>query len=275
MFDFFKIICVIKSGGDLASGVATSLFKAGFTVIMLEIENPMAVRRTVAFSSAISEGFIEIEGVMGKKTELNEIIHRVGNEKFDFIPVITDEKWQTIGRIRPFATIDAIVNKQNHGTKIDEAPFVIALGPGFTAKKDCHAVIETNRGHNLGRIIYEGTAETNTGRPGDIAGYTYERVVRTDVAGIFRTEYKIGDKIKKGDLFGHVSLKPFKAQIDGVVRGILPDRTIVKYYTKLGDIDPRNDACYCYTISDKSRAIGRAVLEAILIKLKTYAPAGL
>jgi len=265
---FSNIKCVIKSGGDLASGVAASLFKAGFTVIILESAEPTAVRRSVTFSTAVADGFIEIEGITGRKSETNEIISKIGVETFDYIPVIVDPGAAMLARVKPHVVIDAIVNKKNHGTKISDAPLVIALGPGFTAGVDCHAVIETNRGHNLGRIIRKGCAEENTGKPGSIMGYSYERVMRTKKDGIFRTEHKIGDIVKKGDIICYVNNYAFRARFDGVIRGLLPDNIKVKVYAKLGDIDPRKDSAYCYSISDKSRAIGRGVLEEILSRLK-------
>lgn len=268
MLDLSKVKCIIKGGGDLGSGVAENLFSAGFSVVVLECAEPTAVRRTVAFSTAVSEGFIDIEGTTGKKTELNEIAPIFGCEKLDFIPVLVDETWKSVQRMRPHVLVDAIVNKQNHGTAITDAPFVVALGPGFSAGTDCHAVIETNRGHNLGRIIYSGPAEENTGRPGSVKGATIERILRTRTEGTFRTDRRIGDIVKKGDIVGHLANITFRAQIDGVIRGLLPDNFKAKYYTKLGDIDPRGDRSFCYTISDKSRAIGRAVLDAVLRRIR-------
>jgi len=267
MLDFSKIKCVIKGGGDIGSGVAASLYAAGFTVVILECADPTAVRRTVAFSTAVSEGFIEIEGTTAKKTEINEVAPRIGVEKLDFIPVLIDETWRSVSRFKPHILIDAIVNKHNHGTAMADAPFVVALGPGFEAGKDCHAVIETNRGHNLGRIIYSGPAEENTGKPGSINGASIERIMRTRVEGVFRTDKRIGDIVKKGDIVGHLGNITFRAQIGGVIRGLLPDNFKAKFYTKLGDIDPRGDRSFCYSISDKSRAIGRAVLEAVMRRI--------
>ncbi len=263
----YKIKCIIKGGGDLASGVAYSLFKAGFTVIILEMPEPTAVRRTVSFSTAITDGFIDIEGVTARRSEINEILPLIGFKKFDYIPVIIDPESASLNRLRPHVFIDAIVNKKNHGTKITDAPLVIALGPGFKANHDCHAVIETNRGHNLGRIIISGEAEANTGRPGSVMGHAHDRVLRNKKDGIFKTVHKIGDYVKKGDAIGRVNNYVFKARIDGVIRGLLPDNFKVKFYTKIGDIDPRNDSAYCYSISDKSRAVGRAALEAVMIKI--------
>lgn len=268
MYKLSSIKCVIKGGGDLGSGVAYSLFKAGFTVIVLDSANPTAVRRTVAFSTAINEGFIDIEGVVGKKAVYNEIGPAIGFEPFDYIPVIADEAWKTLERIKPHVTVDCIVNKKNYGTKMTEAPFVVALGPGFEAGCDCHAVIETNRGHNLGRIIKKGPAAENTGRPGSVKGFTFERVIRTEHEGIFKTDYRIGDFVKKNDIVCYVNNYIFRAKFDGFIRGLLPSGMRVKYYTKLGDIDPRNDRSYCFSISDKSRAIGRAVLEAVMERIK-------
>lgn len=266
-FNLHKIKCVIKGGGDLASGVAYSLFRAGFTVVILEIPEPTAVRRTVAFSTAVSDGFIDIEGVTARRSEANELITKIGFEPLGYIPVIVDPDSTCLARIRPHVFIDAIVNKKNQGTKITDAPFVIALGPGFTAGSDCHAVIETNRGHNLGRVITNGSAEPNTGRPGGVMGHTFDRVLRNKKDGVFKTTHRIGDMVKKGDIIGYVNNYAFRAKIDGVIRGLLPDGFKVRFYTKIGDIDPRGDNAFCYSISDKSRAIGRAALEAVMVKL--------
>lgn len=268
MYPLSAIKCVVKGGGDLGTGAAWSLFRAGFTVVVLDIDNPIAVRRTVAFSTALNEGFIDVEGVTAKKAQVNEIIHRLGFEPFDHVPVIADPAWKTLERIRPHVTVDALVNKRNHGTKITEAQFVIAMGPGFSAGEDCHAVVETNRGHNLGRIIYKGPAEENTGKPGSVKGYSYERVLRTKYGGLFRTDHRIGDFVKKGDDVCRVGNYVFRARFDGFIRGLLPDNFTVAPYAKLGDIDPRDDRSYCFSISDKSRSIGRAVLEAVLAAMK-------
>jgi xanthine dehydrogenase accessory factor len=184
--------------------------------------------------------------------------------KKEHIAVCSDPEWKLPAKFRPDVVVDAILAKKSLGTAVDEAPLVIGLGPGFIAGQDVHMVVETNRGHHLGRIITDGRAETNTGIPGSINGYTVERVLRAPCAGEFKTACSIGDPVKKGEPIGTVAADLVRAQIDGVLRGLIRSATQVHPGFKIGDIDPRGDARFCHTISDKARAISGSVLEAIL-----------
>lgn len=275
---------VIKGAGDLATGVAARLKKCGFDIVMTEISKPTMVRRTVAFSQAVFDKEVEIEGIKAvlasDKQQINNIISE-GN-----IAVVIDEEAKIIEEIKPQIVIDAIIAKKNLNTKIDDANIVIALGPGFTAGVDCHCVIETKRGHYLGTAIYNGSAIPNTGIPGEVGGFSKERIIRATADGKIKPVAKIGDRVKKGDIVAyvdktplnvdksgleqygdavaHVDKIPIFAQIDGIVRGMLQKDIVVFKGMKSGDIDPRCEEKHCFTISDKARSIGGGVLEAIL-----------
>jgi len=231
---------------------------------MLEVEQPLAVRRQVSFCEAIHEGDKTVEGVNAVKVESAEAIKDEWNK--NNIPVLVDPKWESISQFQPDVVIDAILSKQNPGTSTKEAPLVIGLGPAFEAPDQVHMVIETNRGHSLGKVINNGCAEPNTGIPGNIGGYTIERVLRAPAEGIYISHKKIGHRVNKNDVVGVVNEVPVKAHIDGVVRGMIKSGVLVHAGLKIGDIDPRGDISYCNTISEKARAIGGAVLEAILRK---------
>ncbi|MBC2703446.1 selenium-dependent molybdenum cofactor biosynthesis protein YqeB [Desulfobacula sp.] len=260
-----ELIIAIKGAGEMATGLACRLFQSNFKhIFMLEIENPVAVRRRVSFCEAIHDGKIIVEGVTAKKVFHLDDIQTAWDS--NSIPVIVDPYWESIKAIRPHVVIDAIIAKKNLGTNLSEAPLVIGLGPGFEAGKDVHMAIETNRGHNLGRLILKGCPEPNTGAPGNINGYTIERVLRSPCSGIFTSSLSIGTPVKKNDVVGHVDGKPVIAQIDGVLRGRIRNNISVTDKLKLGDIDPRGNRQYCTTISEKARAIGGSVLEAILKK---------
>lgn len=262
-----NILVLIKGAGDLATGVAVSLHKCGMRVVMTEIAQPRAIRRTVALAEAIYEGQIEVEGVRAIRVaqfqEAEEIL------KKGHIPIFVDEKGEAIVYFRPEVVVDATMAKRNLGTHLDDARIVIGLGPGFTAGEDVHAVIETMRGHYLGRVIYDGRAIENTGIPADIQGYGLERVLWAPAKGKVRTLREIGDSVKKGEIVAYVDGQLVRAGVDGVIRGMIKSGIEVEKNLKIGDVDPRGVREYCYTISDKSRAIGRAVLEAILILLNT------
>jgi xanthine dehydrogenase accessory factor len=230
---------------------------------MTEIAQPLAVRREVAFSEAIYEGEKEVEGVRAKlvsKPEEIESLWKKGN-----IPILVDpDGKRTRPFLKPDVLVDAIMAKKNLGTQINDAPLVIGLGPGFTAGEDVHIVVETNRGHGLGKMILSGTAEPDTGIPGEIGGYTVERVLRTMKKGIFHPQKSIGDRINEGAVVAVVDDFPIIAKISGIVRGLLREGVEVKKGMKVGDIDPRGNEQSCFTVSDKARAIGGGVLEAIL-----------
>ena len=258
-----QLTVAIKSAGELATAVACRLFNANIRkIFMLETHEPVAVRRTVAFCEALRMGQMIVEDVKAVQADATAGIERAWHD--NCVPVIADPEWRFIPLMAPDVVVDAILAKRNLGTFMDEAPLVIASGPGFTAGTDAHFVIETKRGHNLGRVILAGAAAHNTGRPGNIAGYTVERVLRAPVSGLFTSERKLGDLVKRDDLIGDVSGHPIRAAIGGMIRGLIYSGGHVTKGMKLGDIDPRADAAYLDTISDKGRAIGGAVLEAIL-----------
>ncbi len=255
-------LVVIKGAGDLASGVAYRLHQAGFQIILTEIAQPTVVRRTVAFASAVYEKQMTIEGVTARLVASAEEALKV--TKQGEIAVIIDPRGEVITALRPKIVIDAILAKANLGTTKDLADIVIALGPGFVAGQDVHAVIETQRGHYLGRVIYEGEAAINTGIPGQIMGYGKERVVRAPKEGIFRTCKAIGDIVKAGETVATVDGVPIQANISGVLRGLLHDGLQVSKGMKSGDVDPREQRDHCFTISDKALGVAGGVLEAIL-----------
>ncbi len=256
------MLVLIKGAGDLASGVALRLHRSGFDVVMTDIANPTSIRRTVCFSEAIRLGEAMVEDVKAKKAnsakEVFEII------KTGKIPVIADENCECRKELKPDVMVDAIIAKRNINTTINDAPIVVALGPGFTAGVDCHAVIETQRGHNLGRVILSGSAAPNTGIPGIIGGVGADRVLRAPCEGIFEPINKIGDIVCAGDTVATVNGEPMKTKIDGVLRGILPQGVSVFGGMKSGDVDPRGNVQNCYTVSDKASAIAGGTLEAIL-----------
>jgi xanthine dehydrogenase accessory factor len=232
---------------------------------MTEIAHPLAVRRGVAFSEAIYEGEKEVEGIRAKFISKPEEIESVW--KKGEIPILVDSDGKkTRSFLKPDVLVDAIMAKQNLGTQVHDALLVIGLGPGFTAGKDVHVVIETNRGIHLGKMILNGTAEPDTGVPGEISGYTIERVLRTMKKGIFHPQKSIGDRVSKGTVVAVADDFPVIAKISGVVRGLLREGAEVRKGMKVGDIDPRGKKEACFTISDKARAIGGGVLEAILYR---------
>lgn len=256
------MLIVIKGAGDIASGIALRLYRAGLQLVMTEIPQPTAIRRTVSFSPAVTHGAAEVEGVrarLAKRVEEVWDILRAGE-----IPLLVDPEAACVQALRPDALVDAILAKQNLGTGIADAPAVVAVGPGFTAGVDCHAVVETSRGHTLGRAFYTGSAAANTGVPGDIGGYTLERLLRAPQDGFFAQKLEIGATVCKGDVAATVSGVPMVCQIGGILRGILPDGFMVYKGMKCGDVDPRCALSHCYTVSDKALAVGGGVLEAVL-----------
>jgi len=247
---------LIKGAGEQASAVAHRLFKCGFPVVMTEIEKPTAVRRQVSFCSAIFEGEIEIEGVKG--------VFSKSPDTRTSIPVLVDPECKIIKTYKPDIIIDARIMKKNLDNHIDDASLVIGLGPGLEAGKDVHFVVETNRGHNLGRIITKGLAEPDTKVPGTIAGFSAERVVRAPKDGLFKNNKDIGDPVSKGEIIGNVGEQEVRTEISGILRGLIYPGLEVRANQKIGDIDPRGELSYCNTISDKARTISGSVLEIIL-----------
>lgn len=247
----------------MASAVAWRLYMANIRrIFMLEVERPVAVRRLVSFCEAVHDGRQTVEDVTAVRADGVADIRAAWSH--GEIAVIVDPGWSALAEIKPDVAVDAIIAKKNLGTTPGEAPLVIALGPGFFAGKDAHIVIETNRGHHLGRIITEGPAAPNTGIPGNIAGYTKERVLRAPADGRFDAQRTIGDPVKAGDIIGAVDGHEVPAPLDGVLRGLIRTGTPVTRGLKIGDVDPRGDVGYAPTISDKARAVAGSVLEAIL-----------
>ena len=259
---FSHCLVVVKGGGDLSSGVVVRLFRSGFPVVITELPQPMVVRRTVAFAEAVYTGETVIEGIVAKRVDRVEDIWPTLRE--GRIPVIIDPEAHVVQELHPTVLVDAIIAKRNTGTRLSDAPIVIALGPGFEAGVDVHAVIETNRGHNLGRVLWAGWAEPNTGIPAPVDGYTEERVLRAPVEGVVSAAKRIGEFIQKDEVVAWVNDTPVEASIAGMLRGLIKEGIKVAKGTKLGDIDSRSQPDHCFTISDKALAVGGGVLEAVL-----------
>lgn len=253
---------VIQGGGDLASGVAHKLFRSGIKVVILEIAQPLCVRRTVSFAQAILDNRTEIEGIQAILAASHNDIPKIHAK--NAIPVYVADLHQVIDMLHPEIVINATLAKKNNGMTRHLAPLTIALGPGFIAGKDVDVVVETKRGHNLGRLIYDGPAAANTGVPGNVMGYDVERVLRAPCEGPLKHVHDIGSFVKRDETVCYVAEIPVKAPFDGMVRGMMMNGRHVSKGIKIGDVDPRNDQDYCFSFSDKARAIGGAVLEAIL-----------
>ncbi len=262
-------LVLVKGAGDLATGVAHRLHRSGFLVLMTEIARPTVIRRPVAFAEAVFDGFHEVEGITARLAtglpEARAILD--GGE----IPVLIDPRAEAAIQLEPAAVVDAIIAKRNISTRITDAPLVIGLGPGFTAGVDVHAVVETNRGHDLGRVILRGAAEPDTGTPGLIAGYGKERLIKAPADGVFEAVAAIGSLVEADETLGAVGGCPVAAPISGVLRGLIRDGVTVRQGQKIGDVDPRGRVEYCYTISDKARAVAGGVLEAVLM-LRWFSP---
>ena len=259
------MLVLIRGAGDLASGVALRLHRAQFPVVMTDIAQPTAIRRTVCFSQAIRFGKTTVEDAVGVRCRTAREVKSA--LEAGEIPVLPDEMAACRAWLHPDVLIDGILAKKNLGTKITDAPLVIALGPGFCAGRDCHAVIETMRGHTLGRVIWDGEPIANTNIPGLIGGFAGERVLRAPETGIFHQLRDIGAVVESGEAVGEVEGKLMVCTISGVLRGILPDGTPVTKGMKSGDVDPRGNVQNCYTVSDKASAIAGGVLEAILHRM--------
>ena len=256
------LVILIRGAGEMATGVAHRLASCHFKVCMTETLSPQAVRREVAFSEAILDSEKEVEGITAKRVESADHVSEVWRE--GKIPILIDPDAKVKDFLKADVLIDATLAKKNLGTKITDAPLVIGLGPGFHAGKDVHLAIETNRGHDLGRIIFDGEAEPNTGIPGSIAGYAEERVIRAPKDGNFEAVKNIGDGVSANEKVGMIGNVAVRSRISGVIRGLLRDGTEVWKGMKLGDVDPRGINAHCHTISDKARTISGGVLQAIL-----------
>lgn len=272
-------LVLIKGAGDLASGIALRLHRAGVPVAMTETERPLAVRRCVAFAEAVFSGTCQVEEVTGRRCGLDQA---AGVLAAGAVPVLVDPQTHSLEYLRPFVLVDAVMAKRNTGTCMGAAPLVVALGPGFCAGVDCHAVIETNRGHNLGRVLWSGSAEPDTGTPGEVPGIggRASRVLRAPIGGLVEAVVEIGDEVSGGEVLAVVRPEDgtaperveVRAPFSGVLRGIIHPSVPVAAGMKIGDVDPRAERNHCFTVSDKSLAIGGGVLEAILMALQGSAP---
>ena len=297
-----NLLIICRGAGDLATGIIHRLHRAGHRVIALETDYPAAIRRQVSFCEAVYDGSAAVEGVTARlvpaladaesDTETYSGINdtpaaHIVSEKWDSsaieavleageVPLLIDQKGESIALLKPDVVVDAIIAKKNLGTTIDMAPLVIGVGPGFTAGKDVHLVIESMRGHNLARIITDGMAQSNTGVPGNIAGFTSERVIHAPAAGYIYDVRKIGDIVQKGDEIARIypdkgsydnklsEYVPVNATITGIIRGLIREGYYFKEGFKIADIDPREgELSNCFTISDKARSIAGSVLEAV------------
>lgn len=254
-------LVIVRGAGDLATGVIIRLANAGYQVVALETDKPTVIRCTVSLAQAMFGKTTTVEDTTAVRCDNPANVFAILKE--GRIPILCDPEGEAIARLKPLCVIDAILAKRNLGTKITDAPLVIGLGPGFTAGLDCHLVIETKRGHSLGRIITEGQAIPDTGIPGIIGGYGAERVIRSPYQGIFHSDRSLGDIVKAGDCIATVDGQPVFATIDGMLRGLLNNSLAVTKGFKVADIDPRGKEAEFTTVSDKARAIGGAVLEAL------------
>lgn len=260
-------IIAIKGAGDLASGVALRLWRCGFPVVMSELPVPLCIRRTIAFSSAVFDGSAKVEDAEGILIQNINDVKEVWNS--GKLPIIIDEDASRLLALHPDVLVDArIIKSWREDTNLTDAPLVIGLGPGFKAGENVHCVIETNRGHNLGRVLWQGEAEPNTGVPGTIKGEGIKRVVKSPCDGKFEPIAKIGDQVEAGDLIGKVGEAKIHAQLAGIVRGVIYPGITVWENLKIMDIDPRGNRSHCFTVSDKATAIGGGVLEAILTRFQ-------
>jgi xanthine dehydrogenase accessory factor len=256
-----EIRVLIRGGGDLASGVAARLFRAGFKVLVTELPQPLVVRRLVSFAEAVFVGELTVEDIRAVRAERFEDV--AGIQDAGQVAVLVDPPLDCLPAYKPQVVVDARMRKKPPESTL-EVPLHIGLGPGFTAGKDCHAVIETMRGHTLGRVIWQGQASANTGIPEEVLGKTTERVLRAPADGVLLGQAKIGDVVRAGDLLAIVGDSELHAPFNGALRGLVHDGLEVFAGMKIGDLDPRGDPKYARLISDKSLAIGGAVLEAVL-----------
>ena len=262
-----KDLIIVRGGGDLATGTIYKLKKSGFPVLILEAAKPSAIRRNVAFCEAVYQGRQTVEDMtcyLAESPEQAEAFLREGK-----LAVLVDPAGESIPKLQPLAVIDAILAKKNLGTHRKMAPITVALGPGFAAGEDVDAVVETKRGHNLGRVLWNGCAAPNTGIPGMIGGFGKERVIHSPAKGILRNVKHITETVSKGERIAVVETEngtvPVEATLDGILRGLIRDGYPVNVGFKMADIDPRGDAYHnCFTISDKARCIAGGVLEAVL-----------
>jgi xanthine dehydrogenase accessory factor len=264
-----RSLVIVRGGGDLGTGVAATLHRSGYRVVVLEAESPTVVRRAAAFAEAVFSGEAEVDGISARRVEpdvLSELARAraSSDEADDRVPVVVDPDGRAIRVLRPRAVVDARMAKVNLGTGRGDAPVTIGLGPGFEAGRDVDLVIETKRGDSLGLVIESGAAAPDTGLPGEIAGVTSGRVMRSPADGTFESVRSIGDLVDEGDVVGHVAGRPVRAGVAGLVRGLVADGVRLSEGAKAGDVDPRGSAVDPAAVSDKAAAVGGAVLEALL-----------
>ncbi|MCC2125168.1 selenium-dependent molybdenum cofactor biosynthesis protein YqeB [Hominiventricola filiformis] len=271
-----KILIICRGGGDLATGIVHRLFRAGFPVLVLETDSPAAIRRQVSFSEAVYDGTATVEGVTAERiasADRASVNHVLEEGR---VPLLVDPEGSSIPLLKPDIVVDAIIAKKNLGTAKEMAPLVIGVGPGFTAGEDVDLVVESMRGHNLARIFTTGSALPNTGIPGNIGGFTKERVLHAETAGYMKNICQIGDIVEKGEEIARIyekmtedgtfsgSYVSVEASISGIIRGLIREGYHFQKGFKIADIDPReSELANCFTISDKARSIGGSVLEAV------------
>ena len=265
-------LVIVRGGGDLGSGVVFRLASAGYRVVVLEAECPTVVRRKVSFAQDVFDGRASVEGlpsILATLDELETASIRAGfwdpdGETGQPVPVVVDPEGHSLGILSPDVVVDARMAKRNLGTRIDDAPLTVGLGPGLEAGLDVDLVVETNRGHRLGRVIRSGRAEPDTGVPGAVLGVTEKRIVRSPAKGPFRSTRRIGDLVEAGDRLGEVGGRAVVARTGGLIRGLVSDGVELREGQKSGDIDPRGNRIDPATVSDKALAVGGGVLEALL-----------
>jgi xanthine dehydrogenase accessory factor len=255
-------LVLIRGGGDLATGVAARLQRAGFAVAVTELQQPLVLRRTVALAEAVYRGETAVEDLTARRVgsparAREEILHGV-------IPVLIDPEADSLAELDPAALVDARMRKQPNELGIGVASMVIGLGPGFLAGDDCHVVVETNRGHRLGRVLWNGPAEADTGHPEAVGGQAARRVLRAPADGELEAHEEIGARLAEGQLIAEVDGYEVRAPFAGVLRGLVHPGIAVDAGMKIGDVDPRGEAAFCWEISDKALAVGGGVLEALL-----------
>ena len=256
------LVILVRGAGDLATGVVHRLHQSGFKVIMTERPEPLAVRRAVSFCEAVWDGEKTVEGLTARLAESIDQAADMLNRRE--LPVLVDPELDCLAAIAPQVIVDACLAKRNTGLKKDMAPLTMGMGPGFKAPDEVHMAIETNRGHNLGRVYYQGEPAADTGAPGNILGFTKERVFRAPCDGKFVPSVALGDRVQKGETLAMVEGEPIIAQVGGVIRGMIRPEVMVTKGLKVGDVDPRDKVEHLNLISDKARALGGAVLEGIM-----------
>lgn len=264
-------LIIVRGAGDIATGTISRLMQAGFIVIALEIAEPTVIRRTVSFADAVRCGKAKVESITARRCVREEEMYEALQK--GYLPVMVDPDGEFIEKLKPVAVIDAILAKKNLGTSRNMAPIVIALGPGFSAGEDCDAVVETKRGHYLGKVIYDGPAEANTGIPGNIGGYTHERVVHAPASGVISLVHDIGDHVEQNDVIAVIGAEGAETEVTapltGVLRGMIAEGTYVTKGLKIADVDPRDMREYCFSISDKARSVAGGSLEALMHLMNT------